>query len=86
MFFYPEGHDIHERRKQCGISEGIVSFFGSFTEEDDPIQCVCTLQFTHLIKEVEPSKWLSIVIKHPEGLYQPITDAESEADTIANFK
>ena len=27
LFFYPRTIDIHERRKQSGISEGIVSFF-----------------------------------------------------------
>jgi len=69
LFFYPQSLDIHERRKQCGICEGIVTFFKSFTEEDDPIECICTLQYTHLVKEVESDKWLSIVIKHPENLY-----------------
>ena len=27
MYFYPRGTDIHEKRKQAGISEGVVSFF-----------------------------------------------------------
>jgi hypothetical protein len=27
LFYHPSSIDIHERRKQCGISEGIVSFF-----------------------------------------------------------
>ena len=31
LFFYPASIDIHERRKQAGISEGIVSFFQPFT-------------------------------------------------------
>jgi hypothetical protein len=42
--------DIHERRKQGGISEGIVSFFQPFTGDEDPIECIATLQYTHLIK------------------------------------
>jgi hypothetical protein len=43
LFFYPDTIDIHERRKQAGISEGIVSFFQPFTEEEDPIECISTL-------------------------------------------
>ena len=62
MFFYPPNIDIHERRKQCGISEGIVSFFQPFTSEEEPIECISTLQFTHLIKQVEPNIWLNIVL------------------------
>ena len=31
LFFHPIGTDIHEKRKQVGISEGIVSFFLPFT-------------------------------------------------------
>ena len=50
LFFYPSSLDIHERRKQAGISEGIVSFFSSFTEDADPIECITTLEFTHLIQ------------------------------------
>ena len=62
LFFYPSTIDIHERRKQAGISEGIVAFFEPFTTGEDPIDCISTLQFTHLIKQVEPNKWLSMVI------------------------
>ena len=69
LFFYPPSIDIHERRKQAGISEGIVSFFEPFTEDDTPIECICTLQFTHLIKQVEPDIWLNIVVTHPETIY-----------------
>ena len=43
LFFYPKSLDIHERRKQTGISEGIVSFFQPFTDEEDPIECIATL-------------------------------------------
>jgi len=62
LFFYPSSIDIHERRKQAGISEGIVSFFEPFTDEDDPIEVISTLEFTHLIKQVEPDIWLNIVL------------------------
>ena len=50
LFFYPAAIDIHERRKQAGISEGIVSFFQPFTEDDNPVECICTQLFTHVIK------------------------------------
>mmetsp|Transcript_4718 Transcript_4718/g.8059 ORF Transcript_4718/g.8059 Transcript_4718/m.8059 type:complete len:190 (+) Transcript_4718:220-789(+) len=57
-----------------------------FTEEDDPVECICTLQFTHLIKQVEKDKWLSLIIRHPEGLYGEKKPLEEEAETIANQK
>ena len=69
LFYYPNTIDIHERRKQCGISEGIISFFQPFTDESDPISCISTLQFTHVVKEVEPNIWLNFVIMHPEEVY-----------------
>lgn len=62
LFFYPETIDIHERRKQCGISEGIVSFFMPFTDAEDPIECISTNCYTHLTKQVEPDIWLNIVL------------------------
>ena len=69
LFFYPSSIDIHERRKQTGISEGIVSFFQPFTEDDDPIECIATLSYTHLIKQVEPNIWLNMVLQHPDTIY-----------------
>ena len=53
--------DIHEKRKQVGISEGIVSFFSAFSP-NDPIQVISTLAFTHVLKEMEKDIWLSIVV------------------------
>ena len=32
MYFYPENTNIHEKRKQVGISEGIVNFFIDFSD------------------------------------------------------
>jgi hypothetical protein len=69
LFFYPHTIDIHEQRKQVGISEGIVNFFMPFSEENKPIEVITTSQFTHVMKQVEPDLWLSIVIQHPESLY-----------------
>ena len=69
VFFYPQGTDIHEKRKQTGISEGVVSFFQPFTTDQEPIQCISTVNFTHVMKEVEPSLWLNMVLTHPENLY-----------------
>ena len=43
LFYYPQSIDVHEKRKQCGISEGIISFFQPFTDETDPIECISTL-------------------------------------------
>lgn len=37
MFFHPTSFDIHEKRKQVGISEGIVSFFIPFSQNEEPI-------------------------------------------------
>jgi len=37
MFFHPPSTDIHEKRKQAGISEGIVSFFLPFSDTEEPI-------------------------------------------------
>ncbi len=37
VFFHPRTTDIHEKRKQVGISEGVVSFFQPFTTEQEPI-------------------------------------------------
>ena len=31
LFYHPASIDIHEKRKQVGISEGIVNFFLPFT-------------------------------------------------------
>ena len=86
LFFYPKSVDIHERRKQAGISEGIVSFFTPFTDEDDPIECISTLSYTHLIKQVEPDIWLNLVISHPDTIYGERLAADVEAETIANNK
>jgi hypothetical protein len=88
MFFYPQGTDIHEKRKQAGISEGVVSFFQPFTTEKEPIQCISTVNFTHVTKEVEPSLWLNLVLTHPDTLYgqRASPDSKEEAETIANNK
>jgi len=86
MFFYPQSIDIHERRKQAGISEGIVSFFSPFTDEADPIECISTLEYTHLTKQVESDIWLNIVVQHPDSIYGERQSADMEAETIANNK
>lgn len=86
MYFHPISTDIHEKRKQVGISEGIVSFFLPFTDNQEPIECISTLNFTHVMKQVETNIWLNIVITHPETLYGPRQDPKEEAETIANNK
>ena len=86
LFFHPKATDIHEKRKQVGISEGIVSFFLPFTQSEEPIQCISTLNFTHVMKEVEKDIWLNIVVTHPETLYGQRPDPKEEAETIANNK
>jgi len=88
LFFHPPSTDIHEKRKQAGISEGVVSFFEPFTTEREPIQCIATVNFTHVTKEIEPSLWLNMVITHPETLYgqRAAPDSKEEAETIANNK
>ena len=68
-FFYPSTMDIHEQRKQAGISEGIVNFFKPFSEVEAPIECIATSTHTHVVSQVEPNIWLNIVIQHPESLY-----------------
>ena len=68
-FFYPSTMDIHEQRKQAGISEGIVSFFKPFSEVEAPIECIATSTHTHVVSQVEPNIWLNIVIQHPDSLY-----------------
>ena len=71
-----------------GISEGIVNFFLPFSENESPIECIATSSFTHVLKQVEPSIWLNIVIQHPEGLYgADVKDEDTiEGETIANSK
>lgn len=88
VFFHPRATDIHEKRKQVGISEGVVSFFQPFTTDSEPVQCISTVNFTHVTKEVEPSLWLNMVITHPETLYgqRAVPDSKEEAETIANSK
>lgn len=86
MYFHPISTDIHEKRKQVGISEGIVSFFLPFTDNQEPVECISTLSFTHVMKQVETNIWLNIVITHPETLYGPRQDPKEEAETIANNK
>ena len=87
MFFHPQTVDIHEKRKQVGISEGIVSFFLPFTgESEEPVQCISTLNFTHVMKEMEKDIWLNIVIQHPESLYNIKVDPVQESETIANTR
>ena len=76
LFFYPPTTDIHEKRKQVGISEGIVSFFLPFSNDDCPIEVIATTKFTHVMKQVEPSLWLNMVIQHPDGLYGSSNRAE----------
>lgn len=86
MFFYPRTTDIHEKHKQVGISEGIVSFFLPFTENEEPVQCISTLNFTHVMKEIEKDIWLNMVIQHPETLYNVKSDVALESETIANAR
>lgn len=50
LFFYPATIDIHEQRKQVGISEGIVNFFMPFSENNKPIEVITTSQFTHVMR------------------------------------
>lgn len=86
LYFHPTATDIHEKRKQVGISEGIVSFFLPFTNNEEPIQCISTLNFTHVMKQVETNIWLNIVITHPETLYGVRPSQKEESETIANNK
>jgi hypothetical protein len=44
------------------------------------------LQFTHVVKQVEPDLWLNVVITHPETVYGAKKTSEEEAETIANSK
>lgn len=69
LYFYPENTNIHEKRKQVGISEGIVNFFIDFSDKKAPVECIATSTFTHVLSQVEPNIWLNIVITHPESLY-----------------
>lgn len=77
---------MHEKRKQVGISEGIVNFFLPFSKDGQPIEVIATTKFTHVMKEVEPSLWLNMVILHPEALYgapfseQGKAEGEEQAD------
>ena len=50
VFFIPSNTDIHEKRKQAGISEGIVSFFMPFCKDGSPVECIATSKFTHVMK------------------------------------
>jgi hypothetical protein len=88
LFFYPQGTDVHEKRKQAGISEGVVSFFEPFTTAQEPVQCISTVNFTHVMKQVEPSIWLNMVLTHPDNLYgqRAAADSKEESETIANNK
>ena len=54
--------------------------------EGQPIQCISTLHFTHVMKEIEKNIWLNIVVQHPEQLYNIKVDAVQESETIANAK
>lgn len=89
-FFYPSKTDIHEQRKQVGISEGIVSFFKPFSESEAPIECIATSTHTHVVSQVEPNIWLNIVITHPDSLYgvdnRTDDNGEPNGETIANSK
>ena len=38
------------------------------------------------MKQVEPNKWLSLVITHPDTIYGPKKTTEEESETIANNK
>lgn len=80
LFFYPHTIDIHEQRKQVGISEGIANFFMPFSEDNKPIEVIATNQFTHVMKQVEPDLWLNIVIQHPDTLYGTSAAAKDEID------
>ena len=65
-----------------------MSFFQPFTTDQEPIQCISTVNFTHVTKEVEPSLWLNMVLTHPENLYgqRAAPDSKEESETIANNK
>ena len=91
LFYFPPSQDIHERRKQAGISEGIVNFFMPFSRDDSPIECIATSKFTHVMKQVEKNMWLNMVVEHPDTLYgkgesDQQTASDVDGETIANAK
>jgi len=61
-----------------------VSFFQPFTEDDNPIECIVTQSFTHIIKQVEKDIWLNFVLTYPDNIFGPKKTVEEEQETIAN--
>ena len=61
-----------------------------FSRDDSPIECIATSKFTHVMKQVEPSLWLNMVIEHPDALYGKNLESQAASDidgeTIANSK
>lgn len=62
----------------------MIAFFAEFSQ-GEPVEVISTLNFTHILKEMEPDIWLSMVILHPDKLYAYQNTAEaSKEETIAN--
>ena len=55
-----------------------------FSKDNQPIECIATSRFTHVMKQVEPNLWLNMVIQHPESLYCAAKGASGEDTVQAN--
>ena len=79
LFYYPEEMEISDKRSHVGISEGVVQFFALFAENKG-YMVINSQNYTHVLKEVEPSYWLNLILYHKE-----LFDLTEESKTSTKF-
>ncbi|KAM8710314.1 hypothetical protein ACLKA7_017015 [Drosophila subpalustris] len=67
LFYHPQDIELNTKIKDVGLSEAIITFTGTFTNEDD-CKALHTQKTTQLFYQPEPGYWLVMVLNVPKEL------------------
>ncbi|KAH8301902.1 hypothetical protein KR044_000455 [Drosophila immigrans] len=65
LFYHPRDIELNTKIKDVGLSEAIITFTGTFTNEDD-CKALHTQKTTQLFHQPEPGYWLVMVLNVPK--------------------
>ncbi|KAH8366013.1 hypothetical protein KR093_008166 [Drosophila rubida] len=65
LFYHPDDIELNTKIKDVGLSEAIITFTGTFTNEDD-CKALHTQKTTQLFHQPEPGYWLVMVLNVPK--------------------
>lgn len=65
LFYHPRDIELNTKIKDVGLSEAIITFTGTFTNEDD-CKALHTQKTTQLFYQPEPGFWLVMVLNVPK--------------------